>query len=131
MKKYFLFVFCAVLLFGVVGCSKKNQVVCSKTTTEEDISVTEEGVYELDKDNKVTSASGTLTFSDKDTAESYCSMFQADPESAKYVSCSGKKITIKNLEEFASDEEDEADKIVGLTKDELVKALTEDGYSCK
>jgi uncharacterized lipoprotein YehR (DUF1307 family) len=134
MKKGFLVVLCVLLLVVVVGCGKKseNEVVCSKTTTDGDKSVTEEGVFKLDSDNKVTGADATYTFSDKDVAASYCSLFKMgiDSKYSDLISCSDTKVTIKNLEKIAGDSDDST-KLVGMTKDELIKFETGEGYTCK
>ena len=132
MKKYFFIVLCTAMLFTVVGCSKKNQVVCTKTSTNEGITVEEEGVFELDKDNKIASLTATYTYSDSETAKSYCDMYKSvfGSQNADLISCSGTKVTIKNIEKLL-DEEDDPKKVMGMTKDELIKFETEDGYSCK
>lgn len=136
MKKYLLVVLCAVLMFAVVGCSKKNQVVCSKTTTEEDLTVTEEGIFELDENDKIVAASGTFTFNDKESAKTYCDIFKLgfSGEDGDAVTCTDTKITIKDLEKLNEDDEDDEEesiKIVGMSKEDLIKFETEAGYTCK
>lgn len=130
MKKYLLVLLCAFVLV-VTGCGKKNQVVCSKTTSEGDQKVVEEGIFVLDKDNKVESAEGSYIFDDKDLAKNYCDLFKSllDDEFKNSISCSDNKVTIKDLHKMQ--DEDAETKIVGLSKDELIKFEEEQGYSCK
>lgn len=130
MKKY-LFVTLFALMLVVSGCGKKNQVVCSKTTEADGKTYKEEAVFELDKDNKVTKASGKYTFSDKESAETYCNLFKSFIES-DYIKCTDKEIEIVNLEKIAEDSEDEeTTKILGMTKDEIMQLEQEEGYTCK
>ena len=132
MKKYFLIVFCAALLFVVTGCGSTSKVICTKTNTDGDQTMKEEGVFELDSNNKVTKAYGTFIFDDKDTAQSYCDLFKMSV-GEKYVDlfeCSGKEIKIKDLEKMADDDSD-SPKLTGMTKDELIKLEESEGYSCK
>lgn len=130
MKKY-LFATLFVLMLVVSGCGKKNQLVCSKTTEEAGKTYTEEAIFELDKDNKVVKASGKYTFSDKESAKTYCNLFTSFIGS-DYIKCADKEIEIVNLEKLDEDSEDEdAIKIVGMTKDEIVQLEKTEGYTCK
>ena len=132
MKKSVFVALFALLLVFVVGCGNKNEVVCSKTNSEGGKSVTEEGVFKLDSDNKVTGADVTYKFSDKDLATSYCSLFKMgiDSKYSDLISCSDTEVTIKNFEKIVGNEDDST-KLVGMTKDELIKFETGEGYTCK
>ena len=128
MKKYYLVVFGIVLLFTVTGCGK-NKIVCSKSETSEGITMSVDVTVNLDKDDKATGASIVYDFGDKTTADTYCEFFKESDDSSK-VDCSGTKITIKDIDAF-DDEEVSSEKIVGKTKDEIIKAAEEDGFKCK
>ena len=130
MKKYILSVFFIGLLIITVGCGKTNQVKCSKTETEEGEKMTAEVVANLDSNNKIKDVSMTYDFSSKSTAETFCQMFKSDDSSKKDVTCSGTKITVKNLESFENDEET-SKKFNEMTKDDFVKIAKEDGFTCK
>ena len=132
MKKYFLVVFCVALLFVVAGCSKKNQVTCSATHTEDGITIKGEVVADLDKDNKITGATASYELNDETTAQQYCSLLKLmeNTEKGVKVNCSGKKITIEGYANV--DSEDENDKeIIGMTKEDFVKAMEEEEMTCK
>lgn len=131
MKRYFLIVLC-ILLLCVVGCSKNNQIICSKTITEDGETVLEERTFYLDKNSKVETASETFTFSSKEDAKDYCDMFN-DVFGSNYsdlIICSDKEITINNYEKLI-DGEDSSIRIVGLTKEELINLGDSSGYTCK
>lgn len=130
MKKYLLIVLCALVLV-VTGCGKKNQVVCTKTTIEGEVTIKEEGTFVLDKDDKVESADAVYTFNDEDLAKNYCDLFKTflGEEHQNSISCSSTKITIKDLHKL-QDEED-GTVLAGMKKDELIKFEEEQGYSCK
>ena len=132
MKKYFLIVICAVLLFGVVGCSKKQKLVCTKTTTEDELTLVEESIYEFDKDNKITSAVGTMEFNDKDVTKSYCEFFKdtLGDKASGILSCTDTKLTINDLDKLAEAVK-ETTRFVGEDKDSIIKIHTDDGYTCK
>ena len=134
MKKYFLVVFCALLLFIVTGCGSKNQVVCSGTMEEDGEKFEAEVIGEFDKDDKLTTVTMTEDAGSKEKADQVCAMYNAFagemPEGVS-VSCSGSKVTIKGYEKF--DEEDE-DEIVGKTKDEFKKLMEDESegkLTCK
>lgn len=53
-----------------------------------------------------------------------------DSKYADSISCTDKKITIKNLEKINADSDDET-KVFGMTRDEIIKLEESEGYSCK
>lgn len=134
MKKYFLVALSAVLLFGVTGCGKKpSQVTCSKTEEEDGQKVTVSVTADLDKDDKITDASITYDFGDKEAASTYCSLFKMGEEEGEEskISCDGSKITIKGLDSFEDEEAEDSEKMAGKTKDAFIKEAQEEGYTCK
>ena len=68
MKKYFLVIFCATLLFVLTGCGK-NQVTCNGTTNEGGVNLKGEVVADFDKENKLTDAVITYEFDDEEKAK--------------------------------------------------------------
>ena len=81
------------------------------------------------KNNKVSSVNAEMNFDSEDTAKQTCSTlelmnsFNTDESKKLDFKCKGKKITIKDYDKFGSDKEE--DKLVGLTKDEFIKKMTE------
>ena len=137
MKKYFLVVFCALLLFVVTGCGNKNQVVCKATMTESGITMNAEVIGDLDNDNKIKDVTVVYDLNNSETADQYCSLFKMfeDSENGVSVSCSGSKVTIKGLSSMDISDDDE-DKVIGLTKEEFIKKATEENedginFTCK
>lgn len=135
MKKYYLVVFCALLLFVVVGCSKKNQVVCTASTTEQGITMDAEVIGDLDADNKITAVTVVYDLHDKKYADQYCSMFKLfeTEGSGVKVNCSGSKITIEGMASMDIDAEED-EKIIGKTKEEFIAAAQESEdikFTCK
>lgn len=130
MKKLLSVVLLALLLVVVTGCGK-NQVKCTASTSEGGVNVTAEVIADLDKDDKVTSATIVYDFGDKDTATTYCGFLKLAEDSEKgiTVDCSGSKITIKGYEKLDA-EEGEAG-YTGVTKAEFVKAMEEEDFKCK
>ena len=131
MKKYLLVVACALLLV-VTGCSKKNQLICSMTGTNEDgQKQTMDVILDLDKDNKAIKASMVYDFGDKTLVDSMCDIYK-QTEGADNVECSGTKITIKDMNKSSiTDEEDDSESMIGKTKDEIIALAKEDGFTCK
>ncbi len=129
MKKYFLVVFCALLLFVVTGCGGKK-VTCSQTTTEAGVEMKAEVIADLDDNDKITGATVVYDMGDKTTADQYCSLMKMaeDKEKGVTVECSGSKITIKGM---ASLDEGEDESMIGKTKDEFVKEAEKEGFTCK
>ena len=129
MKKYFLVFLCAVLV--LTGCGKKNEVTCSKTVTEDGQTITMSVVAHLDDNQKITTADLVYDFADKTYADSFCSLAKLGGDTSK-VTCDGSKITIKDMDNMSSDDEDDdSEKVAGKTKDDFVKEAKEAGYSCK
>ena len=132
MKKYFLVVFCAALLFLVSGCGKKNQVVCTQTQTEDGVTIKGEVVVDFDKDDKLTDATASYELSDKATADKYCSLFKLmeDADKGIKIECSGSKVIIKGFAKVDSeDEEDE--KMIGMSKADFIKKMADEEMTCK
>ena len=132
MKKYFLVVFCALVLFVVTGCGSKNQVKCSGKLSEGEMNILAEVIADFDKDDKLTDATISYELDDEDTATQYCSLFKLmqDEEKGVTVTCSGKKITIKGYANLDSEEEE--DSVVGKTKEEFIKYMQEEEkLTCK
>lgn len=133
MKKYFLVVFCTLLLLTVTGCGNKNQVVCTGSMSEGGVDVKAEMVADFDKDDKLTSVTVTEDLGDKEKADQMCALFKAfmPADSGVDISCSGSKVTIKGYENMADDEED---KMVGMTKEEFKAAIEKEAegeLTCK
>lgn len=133
MKKYFLVVFCTLLLLAVTGCGNKNQVVCTGSMSEGGVDVKAEMVADFDKDDKLTSVTVTEDLGDKEKADQMCALFKAfmPADSGVDISCSGSKVTIKGYENMADDEED---KMVGMTKEEFKAAMEQEAegeITCK
>ena len=119
----------ALLIVGTLfltGCG--NKVVCSSTVKDGEESYKVKITANM-KSNKVSSVDGEMTFESEASAEKMCSMlnlvnsFSSDEEKKLDFKCKGKKITIKNYDKLESD--DAEDKLVGLTKDEFIKKMTE------
>ncbi len=132
VKKYFLFVFCAVLLFVVTGCGNKNQVVCTGSSTEGGINIEAKLVADFDENDKLKDAEVTYDLKDKSSADQYCSLFKLmeDKDKGVTVDCSGSKITIKGYANMDV-EEDESDAMIGKTKEEFKKLMEEEEFTCK
>ena len=136
MKKYFLVVFCAALLFVVTGCGSKNEMKCTGTMEENGQKVEAEVTAEFDKDDKLVDATIVEDLGSEETAKQLCSLYQTFssemPEGVS-VSCSGSKVTIKGFAKM-NDSEDEEDKMIGLTKEEFktkMESETEGKVTCK
>ena len=135
MKKYFLLVFCALLLV-VTGCGKKNQVICSGTTTEDGTEIKAEIIADFDKDDKLTTVTMIEDLGDKTKADQFCAMYNAfasELSEGVSISCSGSKVTIKGYEKMDDDEES-SESMIGKTKEEFKKAIEEESngtVTCK
>ena len=118
MKKYFLIAVVGLLL--LTGCGKK-QVVCTGTTEENGMKLTESVIAELDSSDKVTKVSMEAELPDADTAKQYCQLYQTVfGEDA--VKCNGKKFTIEDATKLMGEE----DNVIGMSKDDFVKMLTDE-----
>ena len=129
MKKYLFVLVCALLLL-VTGCGNKNQVKC--TGKDESTGMEAQIVADFDDNSKLVDASVVYDVKDKDTVEQYCSLFKLMENTDKgvSVSCSGTKITIKGFAKMEADE-DEEDSMIGKTKEEFIKAMEEEKFTCK
>lgn len=130
MKKYSLIAICAILLFAA-GCGKKNQVKCSGKMTEGGMTLKAEIIADLDKNDKISDATVVYELDNKDAAKQYCSIFKLmeTSDSGVSVSCSEKKVTIKGLANFNSDD---GETIVGMSKKDFIKQMEqEEKISCK
>ena len=101
---------------------------CTKTETEDNITITLEmkATYENDK---VKSVIATYIFTDEATATQYCGIFKQVGKGG--IECAGNKVIINDIDEFSAFEEEEVDKIVGMSKKDYEDALKEEGYTCK
>ena len=131
MKKYLLALVCATLVFAV-GCGNKNQLKCTGTQTEGGVTVKGEVIADLDADNKITDATIVYDLGEKDTADQYCSIFKLmeDTDNGVTVSYSGTKITIKGFAKLESEDDDD-DGLLGATKEEFIKAMEKEEFTCK
>ena len=131
MKKYFLVVFCALLLFVVTGCGNKNQVKCTGSFSEGGMNMEAEMIADLDENDKVVDVTAVMDLGNSDTANSFCSLYKLmeDKEKGVEVSCSGSKITIKGYANVEAGEDE--DQVVGKTKDEFIKLMEEEDFTCK
>ena len=132
MKKYFLIVFCALLLL-VTGCGSKNQVKCTGTMKEGDQEIKAEIIGNFDENDKLTTVTLIEDVGSKETADQYCSLYKAfmTADSGMSINCSGSKITIEGYEKMADDDDEQ---IVGKTKEEFKKAMEEESegqVTCK
>ena len=152
MKNKYLLLFVGVLsLLLVTGCGgSKNQVKCTAEIEQDGKKYKAEIIAQLDDNSKVKDASMTMTFdSEEEAAQSY-SMMQMVIGIAKSfaeegkeipeidIKLDGKSLTISNYAAFAeiSSDEEEQQKLIGLTKDEFINKIKsetseESDWSCK
>ncbi len=133
MKKYFLVVLCALLLFVVTGCGSKNELRCTQSMNESGIKMDGEIIAEFDKDDKLVDATVVYDLGDKDTATSWCAMFKMTENKDKgiTVDCSGSKITMTGYAKAVEEESEDGEKILGKTKEEFKKYAEAEGMTCK
>ena len=131
MRKYFLVVFCLVLLFVVTGCGNKNQVVCTQTETEGGVTVKGTVTVDFDKDDKLTDATAVYDIGNKTTADQYCALMKLveNPDKGVKVECSGSKVTIKGFANADLDEDEE--QVIGMTKADFIQKMQAEGLTCK
>ncbi len=132
MKKYFLVVLCAVVLFVVTGCGNKNQVVCEETATEGGVSMKAEIIVDFDDNDKLTDATAVYNLDSEETANQYCAFMKLaeDADKGVKVECSGKKITIKGFANVDQDEDEEP--MIGMSKEDFMKKMAEEeNVTCK
>ena len=128
MKKYFLVVVCALLLFLVTGCGGKK-LTCTQSVEEAGVKMEAQVIADLDDNDKIAGATVIYDLGDKATADSYCSLMKLaeDKEKGVTVECSGSKITINGMASMDDDE----DAVIGQSKEEFVKKAEEEGFTCK
>lgn len=130
MKKTLLTV-ALISLFATTGCGKKDEVVCTGKVEESGMSYEMKVVGKL-KDDKITSGSIEMTFSDEKAAQTFCgffalanSMAENSDEQINYT-CDGKKVKVDSIEAVIDDN------FEGMTKDDFIKEITkEENVSCK
>lgn len=127
MKKYLLFLICALLLV-VTGCGKK-QLVCSRTGTVEGKTMSFDIVVDLDGNDKATNASLIIDYGDETLAQTMCESSKKTNGDVN-IECSGTKVIMKNMDESADQAED-SDDMIGKTKEEIIKVAEEQGFTCK
>lgn len=130
MKKYLFLMI--IGLFLLAGCgSNKNEVVCKGNEKENNTTVSVKTVGKLQND-KINSVSATMTFEDKKTAESYCSLFKLvnsfSEDMEIDVKCSGKTVEIRDYEKILESSETV---VKGLTKAEFKEIMQNQGLICK
>lgn len=133
MKKYFLGLFCALLLF-VTGCGEnKNQVKCTGEMEEAGMKMKQEIVAVFDDNNIFKDATATLDLGSKEAADQLCSLYKmlGDSEKNVDISCSGTKVTIKGFENLDAEDEDTEDSPIGKTKEEFIKLMEKEQMTCK
>ncbi len=130
MKKYFLVVVCALLLFVVTGCGNKNQLKCTGSMEDSGLKINAEVVADFDENDKLTDATIVYDLGDSDTAKAWCSIFEymKDADKGIDVKCSGSKITITGYAKVADDDEES---MVGKTKEEFKEAMAAEQITCK
>ena len=131
MKKYYLVLVCALLLLLVTGCGNKNQVKCTGEFSESGINMGAEIIADLDADDKIVDATVVYDLKDSTMASQYCSLFKLAEDSDKgiSVSCSGSKITITGYANMSDD--DDSDGYLGVSKEDFIKAMEEEKFTCK
>lgn len=120
-------------LFLVSGCGKKNQVVCTGSQEESGQKFTMKVTANI-KDDKVSGISAKMTFDNEDMAKSFCGILglansmSEDSKNKIEFDCGKKSITIKNYEKLA---ESEGENVADLSKEDFIKAMEEEGLTCK
>lgn len=113
-------------LFLLTGCGSK--VVCKGTAKENGEKVNMKVTATLKKD-KIDKVSAKMSFSKKDTAKQYCSLFEAakalGADSGVDVKCSGKTIEFKDYAQVTGE------KLSGMTKADFIKEMEAQDLTCK
>ena len=130
MKKFLMTLCCAILLLVATGCGKSSKIVCSKTETEEGQKMTLEITVNFDSNDKATNASMVYDFEDKTLADTFCNVYK-ESDKKDVVSCSGTKIIVKDLDAFEDEEDEDSEKVVGQSKEEVLASAEEEGFTCK
>ena len=133
MKKIFIVLF--IGLFAFTGCGKdNNKVVCSGTKEEDGQKIKSEITATL-KDKKVDKVSATMEFEDEKSATAMCGLFTmanglaTDEKDKIDFKCDGKKIIFNDYTSMIADDDDI--QIVGLGKDDFIKAMESEDFTCK
>ena len=123
MKKLFLVGVVGLLL--LTGCgSKKGDVVCSGKMNESGVSI-EANYYGYLTEGKISRLDVEMVFTDKETADTMCTYMKQSASSLGIgVSCSGKTVTIENFEKTTAG-------LSGMSKDDFVSAMQQQGLTCK
>ncbi len=129
-----------LLLLTSCGIKNNNKVVCSSVETQGDIKMTTEIVATI-KDENVKSLTATVTFDSLEDAELYSEILSRINSSLLdndklNISVNGKQIVIGNYEKMIEQDADEVEgiravKIIDESKDDFIKIMNEQKYSCK
>ena len=107
--------------------TKKEELTCTKETTDDDGTKMTLEMKFVSEANKITSVLSSYIFTTKEDADKYCTNFKnSKPE---LIDCTDTKVTIKDIDEFSK--ADGVEKIVGMTKTDFETKLKTDGYTCK
>ena len=130
MKKSLLVFVCACALALLTGCVK-NQVTCTGEQNQEGIKIRATVTAELDSNDKLTDAVIEYELDNNDAATQYCNIFKTLENTGKGVNvkCSGKKITVTGYANIET--EDESESYVGASKEDFIKAMENEGLTCK
>ncbi len=125
IKISLLIIFMTIMLFALTGCGK-SKIVATKSTKDDFMSYDETLEITL-KNNKPDKITWTLDFYDESTATLYATLYKSVANDTLEIKQDGKKLTLTMdkkffAEEFELDEKD-------LTKDKLIDALEEKGYT--
>ena len=128
MKKYLLLL--VVGLFLLAGCGKKADITCTGEMEEGGIKA-KATYYAYLKDDKVNRVDMEMEIDDENTAKQTCQTMEllktmsGDEAKDMVVKCSGKTVTIEN---FPADENDG---MIGVSKEEFIKAAEGQSLTCK
>ena len=130
VKSVLLMLVMAVMLFALTGCGG-NKLVATRDVSEDDTFGNYKETIEVTfKDDKADKITMTMEFEDKEKAEAIASVYKLAGDELEGVETEqkGKKfIMTMSAEAFANEEGfDES-----LSKDDLKKALEEEGYEVK
>ncbi len=154
-----VFVISALIVTGCGGSSNNNtnsntngnenggnvigeKVVCSSTQKDEESGETVTAtITAVIQDNKVSGASGTMEFDKEETASQYYSLMQfmdayMEEGQSLNLKLDGKTVIIGNMMGMLDTEGDEEEgtaafKVSEATKEEFIKYVEAEGYTCK